>query len=115
MELYKQASVFVLPSLADGFAMVISEAMSRGVPVITTENTGGPDVITPGKDGWIVPAGDEEALVNQMKWCVENKHQVEEVGIKAIERAKQWQWSDYRAAVAQKIKLKIDEYKTRSL
>jgi len=114
MELYKQASVFVLPSLADGFAMVISEAMSRGVPVITTENTGGPDVITHGKDGWIVPVGNEEALVNQMKWCVENKHRVEEVSIEAIERAKQWQWSDYREAVAQKIKLKIDEHKTRS-
>lgn len=100
MELYYKADVFVLPTLADGFGMVISEAMSRGVPVITTENSGGPDIITHQKDGFIIPAGDEAALVAQMKWCVQHKHLLPAIGQAAWEKAKRWQWEDFEKAVA---------------
>jgi glycosyltransferase involved in cell wall biosynthesis len=103
MDRYKEASVFVLPSLADGFGMVITEAMSRGLPVITTDNTGGADVIEHGKNGFVVPAGDVDALVNQMQWCKDHKHRLPEIGAKAAETARDWQWADYRRALAQKI------------
>lgn len=96
MQLYRKADVFILPTLADGFAMVISEAMSQGVPVITTQNSMAPDFIIHEKNGWIVPVGEEEALFNQMKWCVENKHLLPKIGNEALETAKKWQWKDYR-------------------
>ena len=107
LSLYKQASVFVLPSLADGFAMVISEAMSRGLPVIATERTGAPDIIEHGLNGFIVAAGDESALRNQMKWCVDHSDRLAEVGARASERATRWQWSDYRTAVASTVASRI--------
>lgn len=96
MRLYQQVDVFVLPTYADGFGMVISEAMSRGIPVITTYNSGGPDIIEHGKNGFLIPAGDEGALLEQMKWCVENRHLLAQIGQNALATAKKWQWEDSR-------------------
>ena len=53
----REHDVFVFPSLFEGFGLVITEAMSQGVPVITTDRTAGPDIIKDEEDGWIVPAG----------------------------------------------------------
>src|SRR5690606_7763290 len=53
----REHDVFVFPSLFEGFGLVITEAMSQGIPVITTDRTAGPDLIENEKDGWIVPAG----------------------------------------------------------
>ena len=47
----QRSDVFVLPSLTEGFAQVILEAMACGVPVITTANTCAPDVLTDGVQG----------------------------------------------------------------
>jgi glycosyltransferase involved in cell wall biosynthesis len=59
---YRQADLFVLPTLSDGFALTQIEAMAHGLPVIATPNCG--DVVTPGVDGQIVPAGDAKALAD---------------------------------------------------
>ena len=59
-EVYRDADVFVLPTLSDGFAITQVEAMGNGLPVITTPNCG--QVVTEGVDGLIVPAGDATAL-----------------------------------------------------
>ncbi len=58
---YRQADVFVLPTLSDGFALTQLEAMAHGLPVITTPCCG--DVVSDGSDGFIVPARDVGALV----------------------------------------------------
>ncbi|PIY08626.1 MAG: hypothetical protein COZ18_11310 [Flexibacter sp. CG_4_10_14_3_um_filter_32_15] len=113
MELYREADVFVLPTLADGFAMVLSEAMSQGVPVITTQNSMAPDFITHQKNGWIVPVGEEEGLLNQMKWCVENKHLLPKIGYEALQTAKKWQWKDYRKKVTEVVQNQFLLYNER--
>jgi len=111
MHRYRNASVFVLPSLADGFAMVVTEAMSRGLPVITTENTGAADLITHKENGLIIPANDVDALVQQLRWCIQNKHRLPEIGANAVETARQWQWSDYRREFARSMREKIEEHR----
>lgn len=103
MKLYAQADVFVLPTLADGFGMVITEAMSQGVPVIASENSCGPDVIEHLKDGWLIPAGDIKALATQMRWCVNNREQVLTCGKAARQKAGDWQWPQYRKKLADTI------------
>lgn len=113
MQLYKEADVFVLPTLADGFAMVISESMSQGVPVITTQNSMAPDFIVHQKNGWIVPVGEEEALLNQMKWCVENKHLLQKIGHEALQTAKKWQWEDYRKKTSEVVQNQFLIYNER--
>ncbi|MGM9705808.1 MAG: glycosyltransferase family 4 protein, partial [Prevotella sp.] len=57
LKLMAASDVFIFPSLFEGFGLVITESMSQGTPVITTDRTCGPDIITNGKDGWIVEAG----------------------------------------------------------
>ncbi len=57
---YRQAHVFVLPTLSDGFAVTQLEAMAHGLPVIATPNCG--NVVTEGVDGFIVPIRDSGAL-----------------------------------------------------
>lgn len=107
MALYHQVDVFVLPTLAEGFGMVITEAMSRGVPVITTTESAGPDIIEHGVNGWLIPPGDIEALEGQMRWCIEHRHLLPEIGRRAAETARGWQWGDYRRALADKIEEKV--------
>ena len=54
-EIYNRASVLVLPTLYEGFALVITEAMAHGLSVITTPNSGAGGFITHGREGLIVP------------------------------------------------------------
>src|SRR3989344_7771560 len=59
---YSQGSVFVMPSLEEGLAMVQPQAMACGLPVVATTNTGGDDIIRDGIDGYIIPIRDVEKL-----------------------------------------------------
>lgn len=59
---YRQAHLFVLPTVSDGFAITQLEAMAHGLPVITTPNCG--QVVTDGVDGFIVPVRDSQALAD---------------------------------------------------
>lgn len=63
-QLLAQASIYILPSFAEGLPMSILEAMSAGLPVITTPVGGIPEAVTGGVEGLLVPAGDAEALAD---------------------------------------------------
>jgi glycosyltransferase involved in cell wall biosynthesis len=52
----------VLPSFAEGLPVVIMEALALGRPVVSTFVAGIPELVQPGHNGWLVPAGDAEAL-----------------------------------------------------
>lgn len=62
---FRKADVFVFPSLFEGFALVILEAMACGLPVITTDATAGPDVLD-ASCGSVVAAGDADALTERL-------------------------------------------------
>jgi glycosyltransferase involved in cell wall biosynthesis len=65
------ARALVLPSFAEGLPMVIMEAMALRRPVISTFIAGIPELLVPGEHGWLVPAGDVEALAVAMQACLE--------------------------------------------
>ncbi len=65
------ARALVQPSFAEGLPVVIMEAMALGRPVIATFIAGIPELVRPGKDGWLVPAGDADALVEAIRTCLE--------------------------------------------
>ena len=109
MDFYRKANVFVLPTLADGFGMVISEAMSKGLPVITTMNSGGPDIITHQKNGFLVEAGDIKALAEKMKWCYANPAASREAGSKAMVTAAAYPWKTYRKNLVASVLERVNE------
>jgi glycosyltransferase involved in cell wall biosynthesis len=90
-----EADVFVFPSLFEGFALVILEAMAAGLPVITTPNTAGPDLIEDGKEGLIVPAGDANALREAMQSLLHNPERARSMGRAAHEKANEFTWERY--------------------
>jgi starch synthase len=63
---YSSAHVFVLPSIDDGFGMVMGEALACACPVIATTNTGAQELFDHGIEGFIVPPRDPSALADAM-------------------------------------------------
>ena len=61
------AAALVLPSFAEGLPVVIMEAMALRRPVISTYIAGIPELVKPGEHGWLIPAGDVEALIGALQ------------------------------------------------
>ncbi len=68
-ERLRSADVFVLPSLEDGYAVTLAEALACGLPVVTTPNTGASDLVEPGVNGEIVPIRDAKAMADAILNC----------------------------------------------
>jgi colanic acid/amylovoran biosynthesis glycosyltransferase len=64
--LYAAAQVFCLPSFAEGIPVVLMEAMAMGIPCVTSQITGIPELIRNGIDGILVPPSDLDALVESL-------------------------------------------------
>ncbi|TFE66575.1 glycosyltransferase family 4 protein [Methylacidiphilum caldifontis] len=77
---YQNADVFVLPSIEDGFACVIPEAMACGLPVITTDHTGACDIIKPGINGFVVPIRSPEKIASYLELLYRNPLLCKEMG-----------------------------------
>ena len=95
--------VLLFPSLFEGFGLVITEAMSQGTPVITTDRTAGPDVFDDGKSGWLVPPGDTDALIQKIGELLSDRDQIANVGFEAMKMASTRSWKDYGDELACKV------------
>ncbi len=91
---YQSADLLAFPTLGDGFGLVIQEAMCCGTPVITTRRGGGPECITDGQDGWLVPERDVNALVDVLRAASRERDSVHRMGIAARARAERWTWKE---------------------
>ena len=65
-EVYAAMDVFCFPSDNEGFGLVAVEAMFMGLPVVRTDIAGGEDMIVEGENGFLVPAGDLDALTDRV-------------------------------------------------
>lgn len=65
---YRQADILCVPSRYDGWALVVPEGLASGLPTIATDRTGAAiDLINHGKNGWLIPASDSDALYQAMR------------------------------------------------
>ncbi len=86
-----QSSIFVLSSIFEGFGLVIVEAMSCGLPVVSFDCPCGPkDIITEGEDGYLVPINNEEVLAEKISLLIEDEELRKDMGKEAIMKAKQY-------------------------
>ncbi len=88
--------VLLFPSLLEGFGLVILEAMAQGMAVITTTNTGGADVLENGRNGFVVPIRDVEALCEALNSLADDRDYLFEVRREALKASQALQWSNYR-------------------
>jgi glycosyltransferase involved in cell wall biosynthesis len=77
---YRESNLFVMPSLNEGLAQVLLEAMASGLSVVATDRTGANDCIEDGKEGFVVPARDVDALANAIQWCYEHREESQAMG-----------------------------------
>lgn len=83
----QSAQALVLPSFAEGLPVVLMEAMALRRPVLSTYVAGIPELVRPGKDGWLVPAGDIDALSLALEELLDAPHAVlNRMGSSARER-----------------------------
>jgi glycosyltransferase involved in cell wall biosynthesis len=81
-----ESCAFVLPSFAEGLPVVIMEAMARARPVLSTFVAGIPELVVPGRNGWLVPAGSVEALVDSLRKILDTPiEQLTEMGLRGRE------------------------------
>ena len=97
-EILKQMAVhdvLVFPSLFEGFGLVITEAMSQGTPVITTNRTIGGDFIRHEENGWLVDPGNIQSIRDCIQKIIENPEAIKNNGILARETAINRPWTIY--------------------
>lgn len=69
VERFQTSDIFVFPTIEEGFALVVKEALACGLPVITTSHSGASEVIQPGKNGELVPIRNPQAIADAvLKW-----------------------------------------------
>jgi glycosyltransferase involved in cell wall biosynthesis len=93
------ADLFILPSLAEGFAHVILEAMACGLPVLATPHTCAPDLIENERQGFIVPIRNAEAIAERIVWGIDHRSELAEMGEAAHLRAQLFTWERFRIGI----------------
>ena len=91
-----QHDVLVLPSLFEGFGLVILEAMSRGLPVIATPHTAGRDLISDGIDGYLVPIASSTAIAQKLEEMIRDPERCLAMKHAARATAERYTWAAYR-------------------
>jgi glycosyltransferase involved in cell wall biosynthesis len=95
---YAQADVFVLPTYFEGRALVIGEALSSGLPVLSTPASGAGDLID-ADCGHLIPIGNLDALVESLRWFAGNRDRLPAMERAARAQAERCTWEGYRRSV----------------
>jgi hypothetical protein len=100
VDAYREADVFVFPSLAEGFAHVLLEAMASGLPIVSTTRTAAPDLIQHGREGFIIRPGSASELASHIEEFLRRPELVRTMGEAARRRAEYFTWKRFRQGVA---------------
>jgi len=88
--------VMVLPSVEDGWGMVMGQAMACGCPVICSDHTGGPDLYSHGVEGFIVPIRSADAIAESLQRLADDPALRQSMSEAALKRVKSLGgWEDY--------------------
>jgi glycosyltransferase involved in cell wall biosynthesis len=98
-EIMQLHDTLILPSIVEGRALVQQEALSCGLPIIITPNTGGEDLVEEEVTGYLVPTRSPKKIAEAVHLMIENKNHKEEIRMLCQKKAKQYTWAIY----AQKI------------
>lgn len=107
LNVMRQSDVLVLPSLTEGFGLVITEAMACGLPVIITPNVGAGDLICDEREGFIVPICSAEAIASRLEMLIRDRDRLAEMSRNARATAAEKSWECYRVNWANAVKAAI--------
>lgn len=94
-EVYRQADVLVLPSLVEGSALVVLEAMASGLPVVVTPNAGA-DAVRDRVEGFVVPIRSPNAIAERLSLLRHDDELRVSMGVRARERVSAFGWTAFQ-------------------
>jgi glycosyltransferase involved in cell wall biosynthesis len=101
---YSAADLFVLPSLFEPFGLVVNEAMLCGLPVAVSDRVGAKfDLVLPGENGYVFPAGDVEALACILREILPDPEKRARMGAAARRRMETWSPREYADSVVRAV------------
>jgi glycosyltransferase involved in cell wall biosynthesis len=77
---YRESDLFVFPSVSEGLAEVVLEAMATALPVVASDMSGARDCLKHGEEGLIVPARDVDAMAEAILWCHQHRDEARAMG-----------------------------------
>ena len=92
----RRCDLVALPSIAEGFGLVILEAMACGVPVLCTTSTGGADFIRHRGNGLLIEPGSVAAIEQELAWALTHRDELFQLGQAARTEAEKHTWAAYR-------------------
>ena len=103
LALMQTCDVFCLPSIVEGRALVMQEAMSQGLPLIITSNTGGADLVIEDKTGFLVPVRSPEKIAEKIDWFAANREAAVTMGEAAKAHAARYTWQKYEETIVNEL------------
>ena len=98
-EIMMKHDMLVLPSIIEGRALVQQEALSCGLPIIVTPNTGGEDLVEEGLTGNLVPIQSPEKLAQCILKNLEERNSLKEKKVECLTKAQQYSWEEYASKI----------------
>ena len=105
MDLMQEADVLVLPSLAEGCALVVLEALACGLPVIVTPNTGSLEFVRDGCEGFVVPICRADAIADRLNTLNRDRELLAAMSHNAQMTAAMQSWEVYRETWAETVRV----------
>lgn len=108
-KIYCDCSVYVQPSVTEGFGIQVLEAMAYARPVIVSEGAGACELVEDGKEGFIVPIRDADVIKEKVEYFYDNPDEVRRMGKNAREKARKYSWEIIENKYQKLIKGVLDE------
>lgn len=96
LDVMMESDVLVLPSLGEGFGLVVTEALACGLPVIVTPNVGASDLVRDGQEGFVVPVCSADAIVERLQTLIRDRQLLAAMSRRAQATAAENSWKSYR-------------------
>ena len=94
---YAWGDLFVFPTIEDGFAVVVAQAAAAALPILTTPNCCGPDLIRDGQTGWVLPIRSPQAFSERLDWCDAHREELAAIVRNSYYRFQPRTWADVAA------------------
>lgn len=94
---YEWGDIFVLPTIEDGFPFVLAQAAAAALPILTTANGAGTDLVREGETGWVLPSRSPEVFVEQLRWCDRHRDDLAAMVWRIYREFRPRDWADVAA------------------
>lgn len=106
-EIIGACDLAIVPSVQDGFAMVVPQILKVGLPVIISQNVGSEQMIQEGINGWVIKPEIQD-ISDRIEWCINNLDLVREMRERIIKSNDFDSWEDYGYRYCDYLKSRLD-------